>query len=103
MDYNKENIFTLLDEEKVDYHVQTHGAVHTLDDVDKAGVKREGIVLKNLFLKDGKGRQHFLVCVPENKRVDFKQLGEHLGAKKLGLASSERNVFCSSLEESLSF
>ena len=88
--YDKERVFALLDEAGAVYHVQTHGAVHTLAEVDSAGVQREGIVLKNLFLKDGKGRQHFLVCVPETKRIDLKQLGEQLETKKLGLASSER-------------
>lgn len=58
--------------------------------MDSSGVVREGIVLKNLFLKDGKGKRHFLVCVPETTTVDLHSLGEQLGAKKLGLASPER-------------
>ena len=61
-----------------------------MDDVESSGVMREGAVLKNLFLKDGKGRRHFLVCVPEHAAVDFKWLGEQLDAKQLGLASRDR-------------
>ena len=41
-------------------------------------------------MKDGKGKKHFLVCVPETKYTDFKEIGEQVGAKKLGLASEER-------------
>lgn len=88
--YTKKEIVSLLDEQGIAYHYQTHGAVHTMDDVDHAGVVREGVVLKNLFLKDGKGKKHFLVCVPESKHTDFKEIGEQIGAKKLGLASAER-------------
>lgn len=88
--YTKKEILSLLDEQGIAYHYQTHGAVHTMDDVDNAGVVREGVVLKNLFLKDGKGKKHFLVCIPESKHTDFKEIGDQIGAKKLGLASAER-------------
>lgn len=88
--YQKEDIFALLERKQLPCHSQSHGAVYTMEAVDRAGVQREGIVLKNLFLKDGKGRRHFLLCVPETVSVDFAALGEQLGAKKLGLASPER-------------
>lgn len=86
----KEKVFALLDQAGIAYTAQKYEAVYTMADVDGAGVKREGVVLKNLFLKDGKGRRHFLVSVPENKKVDLKELGERLSVKKLGLASAER-------------
>lgn len=85
--YAKKEILSLLNEQGITYHYQTHGAVQTMDDVDSAGVIREGVVLKNLFLKDGKGKKHFLICVPETRHTDFKEIGEQIGAKKLGLAS----------------
>ncbi len=88
--YAKEEILSLLNEQGITYHYQTHGAVQTIDDVDSAGVIREGVVLKNLFLKDEKGKKHFLICVPETRHTDFKEIGEQIGAKKLGLASAER-------------
>ena len=88
--YAKEEILSLLNEQGITYHYQMHGAVQTIDDVDSAGVIREGVVLKNLFLKDGKGKKHFPICVPETRHTDFKEIGEQIGAKKLGLASAER-------------
>lgn len=87
---DKNAVFALLDSKGITYHKQEHGAVHTMKDVDLSGVVREGLVLKNLFLKDGKGRRHFLVCVPETTIIDLHKLGEQLDAKKLGLASPER-------------
>lgn len=88
--YTKDAITALLDGQGISYHLQSHGAVLTMDDVDRAGVVREGVVLKNLFLKDGKGRQHFLLSVPETIQTDFRTLGDQIGAKKLGLASADR-------------
>lgn len=87
---DKNAVFALLDSKEIPYHRQDHGAVHTMKDVDSSGVVREGIVLKNLFLKDGKGKRHFLVCIPETTVVDLHWLGEQVRAKKLGLASPER-------------
>lgn len=88
--YTKERVLAHLNEMGISYEAQEHGAVHTMEDVDRAGVRRRGVVLKNLFLKDGKGRRHFLVSVPETKAVDLRSLGERLGVRKLGLASVER-------------
>lgn len=88
--YTKEKIFELLDSQNIKYHSQTHKAVYTMNDVESAGVIREGIVLKNLFLKDDKGRNHFLVCVPEETKVDLKKLERDLNVKHIGFASFER-------------
>lgn len=88
----KEMIYARLDNNGIQYHMQTHGAVHSLADVDQAGVIREGIVLKNLFLKDGKGKKHFLLCIPEDRHTDFKEIGEKVRAKNL---ASPRKRDCS--------
>ena len=45
---------------------------------------------KNLFLRDRKGRRHFLVAVGYEKAVNLKALASLLGVSKLGFASAER-------------
>ena len=45
---------------------------------------------KNLFLRDQKGRRHFLVVLAFTRRADLRALGETFGAGKLGFASPER-------------
>jgi Ala-tRNA(Pro) deacylase len=45
---------------------------------------------KNLFLRDNKGRRHFLVIVGHEKTVDLKALRDLLGSSKLSLGSAER-------------
>ena len=49
-----------------------------------------GAKTKNLFLRDRKGRRHFLVTVPHDLAVDLDELGKAIGAGKLGFASAER-------------
>ena len=45
---------------------------------------------KNLFLRDRRGRRHFLVTVGYEKAVDLKALASFLGVSKLGFASVDR-------------
>ena len=47
-------------------------------------------ICKNLFLRDAKGKQHYLVSVPDERHVDLKWLSAALGTSKLSFASAER-------------
>lgn len=89
-DFFKQEIYQLLQEKKIPFDCLEHEAVHTMEEMDKAGITRKGTVCKNLFLRDAKGKTHFLVTVPEAKRIDLKQLSEQLGSSRLSFASAER-------------
>ena len=86
----KEEIYHLLEEKGIAFEQLEHQAVYTMEDMDKAGITARGAVCKNLFLRDAKGKNHFLVTVPEEKRVDLKNLAEKIGSTKLSFASADR-------------
>ena len=88
--YGKEEIYHLLEEKGIAFEKLEHQAVYTMEDMDKAGITAKGTVCKNLFLRDSKGKNHFLVIVPEEKRVDLKILAERIGSTKLSFASADR-------------
>lgn len=88
--YTKDEILALLNEKKIPYHCQEHREIRTMKEAEEAGIRREGIILKNLFLKSRKGKKYYLVSVPENKQVDFHILSNKLDAKSLGFASEKR-------------
>ena len=67
-----------------------HPAVMTVEESDRLVPKLPGAKTKNLFLRDAKGRRHFLVTIPGARTVDLSKLGEALGIGRLGFASSER-------------
>ena len=50
-----------LDKLKIKYEVVEHEPVHTMEDMDKLGLPEKGTVCMNLFLRDSKGKRHFLV------------------------------------------
>jgi len=88
--YNKEATLRWLDEQGIAYEKLEHKAVFTMEEMDEAGISERGGVVKNLFLRDGKGKNHFLVVVPEEKRVNLIDLSAQLCASKLSFASADR-------------
>ncbi|MGK5064800.1 prolyl-tRNA synthetase associated domain-containing protein [Janthinobacterium sp. LB3P112] len=73
-----------------DYTLAEHPAVYTIDEALMHVPPMPGLMVKNLFVRDEKGRRHFLVIVPFDKRVDLAALGRLLPASKLSMASPER-------------
>jgi Ala-tRNA(Pro) deacylase len=83
-------IYEFLDTHGIEYERHDHPPVFTCEDVNRLVPPLPGLKTKNLFICDNKGKQHFLVTVSDEKSVDLKSLGEHLGVKKLRFASAKR-------------
>jgi len=47
-------------------------------------------VCKNLFLRDYKGKRHFIVVLDKDKQADLKKMRDQLGTTALSFASEER-------------
>ena len=88
--YDKEATLRYLDEQGIVYEKMEHKAVFTMEEMDEVGISAKGGVVKNLFLRDGKGKNHFLVVVPEEKRVNLGDLAAQLNASKMSFASADR-------------
>ena len=67
-----------------------HPPVMTVEESLRLVPKLPGAKTKNLFLRDKKGRRHFLVTVPHDITVDLGALGVALGVGGVGFASAER-------------
>jgi Ala-tRNA(Pro) deacylase len=67
-----------------------HPPVMTVEESLRLVPKLPGAKTKNLFLRDKKGRRHFLVTVPHDVAVDLGALGAALGVGGVGFASAER-------------
>ena len=82
-------VFDTLDRLGISYQVWEHPAVYTIEEMDALHLPCPEAVVKNLFLRDAKGKQHFLVVLKKDKQADLRGLGERLGVK-LSFASEER-------------
>ena len=85
----KQKVYDALDGAGIGYERVDHPAVFTIGEMDALDLPHSGSVVKNLFLRDAKGRRHFLVVLPGHRQADLRTLGEKLGVK-LSFASEER-------------
>lgn len=81
----------LLDARAIPYRRYDHPAVFTCEEAERlVPAEAAGIHTKNLFLRDRKGKRHWLLVTTCAKPVDLKALGPRLGADGLSLGSPER-------------
>lgn len=88
--FDKAATLAWLEEQGFAFEKMEHEAVYTMEEMEEQGITARGGVVKNLFLRDGKGKHHFLVVVPEEKRVNLTELSAQLCASKLSFASADR-------------
>lgn len=87
---DREALLKSLAEKKVTYELIEHTPVYTIEEMDELGLSRYGVVAKNLFLRDAKGKRHFLVILRGSRHVDMKALQPLLESSKLSFASEDR-------------
>lgn len=85
----KQKVYDALDGSGISYERVDHPAVFTIEEMDALDLPHPGSVVKNLFLRDAKGKRHFLVVLPGHRQADLRTLGAKLGTK-LSFASEER-------------
>lgn len=86
----KQRIYDELNELGLKYEVVEHEPVYTMEDMDRLGLPEKGTLCKNLFVRDGKGKKHFLITCDENAKIDLKALAKRIGVNGLSFASEER-------------
>lgn len=84
------SIYSFLNTNNITYERFDHPAVFTCEQAEALCPAMPGQSIKNLFLYDKKTGQHFLVVVPNTKRVDLKELKNKLHLSHLSFASEER-------------
>jgi len=84
------DLYEYLLENRIEYERHDHPPVYTVEDAKRWVPPLAAAETKNLFLRDSKGKRHFLVIVPAEERVDIKALNEKLGTSRLGFGSPDR-------------
>lgn len=87
----KEKVLNKLNELNISYKEVEHTPVYTIEDMDNLGnIFENAKICKNLFVRDQKGKRHFLVVLPEEKRAPLADIATKIGSTKLSFASEER-------------
>jgi len=87
----KENVLSKLQELQINYKEIEHTPVYTIEEMDNLGdIFENAKICKNLFVRDQKGKRHFLVVLPEEKKAPLADIATKIGSTKLSFASPER-------------
>lgn len=87
--YGKQEIYSLLSENGVWHEITEHKAVYNMDEVADIDLLYPEAECKNLFVRDKKKREYYLISVKGDKRVNLKKFREKYNTKPLGFASEE--------------
>lgn len=85
-----DELLQFLENQGIDYQRCDHPAVYTVEEANRLVPPLPGAKTKNLFLRDRRGRRHFLVVVPGDQSVNMKVLSTRLEATNISFASPER-------------
>ena len=88
--FGKQEVKSFLEEKKIPFEWVEHKAAYTIAEMEELDLESMDEIAKNLFLRDQKGKRHFLVVIRADKQANLKELGEKLGVGKLSFASEER-------------
>jgi Ala-tRNA(Pro) deacylase len=83
-------LLEFLDQHQIRYSFHEHVAVFTSQQARELIEPLPGASAKNLFLRDKKGKRHFLLTMDDQKTVNLKLIAASQGISGLSLASPER-------------
>ena len=86
----KADIKALLEEKGIPFRWVDHEPVYTMEDMARLGLDDESNAAKNLFLRDAKGKRHFLVVIRSDKQADLKAFSARFETSRLSFGSEER-------------
>lgn len=85
-----EQVTSYLEKLKIAFSLHYHPPVYTVEEARQHWRDIKGVHCKNLFLRNKKGKRHYLVIAPITCSVDLKKLTHQLGEDRLSFASPER-------------
>ena len=87
---NEQAVYDVLKELDIAFTMHKHPPVFTVEEAEKHWSDIRGSHCKNLFLRDKKGKHHYLVILKHSKRMDIKDLEKRLSEQRLSFASEDR-------------
>lgn len=86
---NKQEVYQFLQEQNIEFEVTEHKAVYNMDELAEVELPYPEADAKNLFVRDDKKRNYYLITVKGDKRVDLKEFRRAQGTRPLSFASAD--------------
>ncbi|MNI69740.1 Prolyl-tRNA editing protein ProX [compost metagenome] len=86
---NRQAITEMLEQLNIRYDIMDHPAAYTIEDLESFDLPRADQIAKNLFIRDDKKRNYYLLTIQKDKMVNLKRLRELISSRALTFASEE--------------
>ena len=86
---NKSETLYYLDQHGIKYEIVEHPAVYNMAEMEKIALPHPEADAKNLFVRDDKKRDYYLLTIKGDKRVNLQQFREENGTRRLSFASPQ--------------
>ena len=86
---NKQDVYNFIKSKGIWYEITENKAVFSMDELSEVEVPYPEYDAKNLFVRDDKKRNYYLITVKGNKRVNLKEFKSNNGTRNLSFASQE--------------
>ncbi len=86
---NKQEIYNYLNSRGIRYEITEHGAVYNMEDLSSVALPYPEADAKNIFVRDDKKRNYYLITVKGDTRVDLKEFRRRHGTRNLSFASAD--------------
>lgn len=95
---NKEQIYEYLDNMNIWYEILNHKAVFNMDDISKIDLPYPEADAKNLFVRDDKKKNYYLITIKGNRKINLKEFRKKYNTRPLSFASSDELINILKLE-----
>ena len=86
---NKAETYEFLNKSGVNYEITEHKAVFNMEELGGVKLPYPEFDAKNLFVRDDKKQNYYLITVKGDKRVNLKEFRKKYGLRNLSFASAE--------------
>ena len=84
---SKEEVYLKLKELNIEYLKIDHIPIYTIDEANNLDIENKEYIAKNLFLRDDKKRNYYLLVVKSSKKIDLNDLKNKINSRRLSFAS----------------
>ena len=85
----KEELYEILKENNIEFEKVDHAPAYTVEDIISFNLSNPEWGAKNLFLRDDKKRNYYLLVAPEEKQINIKDFQEKAGTRRLSFGSED--------------
>ena len=86
---NKAETYEFLNKSGINYEITEHKAVFNMEELGEVKLPSPEFDAKNLFVRDDKKQNYYLITVKGDKRVNLKEFRKKYGLRNLSFASAE--------------